>query len=744
MDFNEKLNELIFKYDIDRHCPNYKKYVKAIALAKNVYASLKTRGEDFLLLGIDKTDVIAFLASIGSKDNCQIRYYDQTADICPNTNVLLVSYYQKDKFIVNLLERNVNIISLYDFFEENGLKFTHNFYDIYNEQYWDDVYKKWAYEYGDIDINRVYFYHRRKFELEKNADIRKLYLEKMIFDCTYAKDFLMLKENIDEYALVFGDQAEKYNLFYQEIETLLEELKNALEARKAEDCILFWLDKLEYGMDEMMPFLKGINEKALVFDKAFTVTPYTSPTFITLLTGKMQIEDETYQISSIGEADSILVCELLKRGYYFKYYGNCLNNLADQSLLPSHFYRTNYYSFTQLYWDVLTDMAETTGEQKCFYIMHELNHTHFPYVSFGLKGTEYFIDYRDSWFNPKNKQQSLQIKTQQIESRKYTDLQLAFWSRMLPDIMYKIYMSDHGETPVGTFHTIMKVQQKDICPGVCNSLVTYADFIPLVLQLLDNHAIDENVIRREYALVQEVALYNKDKIKKFALDKEKWSEIIMRMGYQGVVTEEDMLICCEEGREYYQKHINDNKMVTDSRLSYLRGLISKKKVDYFHIDKFKYTRILIVAEQRRAERTKDIRGKKQKAIEDIFCQIQDTEVLALRGGGYHTLNLLMPLEEQYRNKVKYIIDGDRDCIGGKMGIEVITLDEMLQKGVTTVLISSYQYLQEWKEELESYGGIRIINLYKILEERGLPCEMEVCFEKFVDEDFDLSLIDEVL
>ena len=742
MNFSEKLNELIIKYDIDKVCPNFRKCVKAITLAKDVYASLKTRGEEFLLLGIDKTDVRAFLTAIGSEDNCQVKYYAQAADIQPNANVLLVSYYQKDEFIVNLLGRDVNIISLYDSFEANGLEFNHNFYDIYNEQYWDDVHKKWAYEYGGIDINRIYFYHRRKFELGKNADIKKLYLEKMIFDCAYVKDFLTLKENIDKYVLAFGELSEKYILFYQEIETMLGELKNALEARKTEDCILFWLDALQYGTDEKMPFLRELNEKTLVFDRAFTVTPYTSATFITLLTGKMQIEDETYQVSGpIGEENSILVRELLKRGYCFKYYGYWLDHLVDRSLLPNHFYRTDYYAFTQLYWDVLTDMAEATEEQKGFYILHESQHTHSPYVSFGLKGTGYLIDYQSSWFKPRKKQQLAQFKIQQMESEEYVDRQLSFWSRVLPDIMYKIYMSDHGRSPIGKFHTIMKVQQKEICPRVCNSLFTYADFTPLVLQLLDNHAIDEHVIRREYAPVQEVALYNKDLIKKYTVDKETWSESIMMMGYQGVVTEEDMLICCEEGREYYQKHINDHKMVTDSRLSYLRGLISKKKVDYFHIDKFRFTRILIAADRRRAERTKDIRMKKWEVIKNFFYQIQDTEVLALRGGGYHTLNLLMPLEERYRNKVKYIIDGDRDCIGGKMGIEVITLDEMLSKGVTTVLISTYQYLREWEQELQSYEGIQIINIYRILKEHGLPCEMEACFEKFIDEDFDLSLAD---
>ena len=182
-------------------------------------------------------------------------------------------------------------------------------------------------------------------------------------------------------------------------------------------------------------------------------------------------------------------------------------------------------------------------------------------------------------------------------------------------------------------------------------------------------------------------------------------------------------------------------MVTDSRLEFLRGLISKKKVDYFKESKFRYTRILIEAERRREERTRDLRIRKWKIIKELFQQISSCEVLALRGGGYHTLNLLMPLEEQYRKKVNYIIDGNRQCMAGKMGIEVISLDEIRQKGVTTVIISTWQYLQSWEQELQKYKEIRIINIYKILEEKGIVCDREVCFEAFDEDDFELGLAD---
>lgn len=743
MGFNEKLNSLIFKYGVDKCCPNYRKYVEASALAKTLYFSLKSQGKKYFLFGIDEVDFEAFRAAIGSEDDCQMKYYKEISNIEPGSNVLLISYYQKDEVAVKLLEQNVNLVSLYDFFEEKGLQLTHNFYDIYNEQYWDGNQKKWVYEYGNIDVNRVYFYHRRRYELEPEGERKKFYLQKMIFDCVYVKDFLTLKENIDKYSLAYGEQPDNYVLFYQEVETLLEELKTVLATRKSEDVIVFWLDALEYGMDETMPFLKGLDEKALVFNKAFTVTPYTSPTFLTLLTGKLQIEDETYRINTIGEKDSLLVSELQKRGYRFKYYGKAMNRYSEQSILSSHFYRSIDDPVTLICWDVMIDLIEAEREQNSFYILHELPGTHPPFLSFGLKGIEYKMGKQRGRVQAEEILQSEQSKKRILESRGYVDRQLEFWNNMLPDRMYKIYMSDHGITPLGKFHTIMKVQQKDIRPSVCNSLFSYADFIPMVLQLLDNHAIDENVICREYALIQEPGWYDKGLVSDVVSDKKYFSEHTDSFsGRQGVVTEVDMLMCLENGFEYYQKYNNDYKMVTDSRLNYLRGLVSKKKPDYFHADRFRYARILIVAEQKYAERTKNIRMRKWEVIENIFSQIQDDEILAIRGGGFHTLHLLMPLKESLRNKVKYIIDGDRECVAGKMGIEVITLDEMLTKGVSTVLVSSYYYLQEWEQELKTYAGIKIINIYRILEERGLPCEMEVCFERLIEEDFDLSSLDD--
>lgn len=736
MDFNKELNHLIFKYNIDKHNPDYRSYIKAVDLAKQIFSVMKKSGRRFYLAGMDEADIRAFFSSVNSGDNCQYKLGEEVFHIEEGASVLFVSYYRKDEIVVKLLEKNVHVTGLYDFFEENGLNFCHNFYDIYHEQYYDYKKNEWVFEYGDIDINRIYFYHRRRYELENEKIQKRIYLEKMIFDCVYIKDFLTLKGNIDKYETEFEDEAERFQLFYRDAMKLLQNLAEALEKREKEDCIVFWLDALEYGMDTDMPFLRGLDDKALVFENIYTVTPYTSPTFLTILTGKKQIDDETYKITKISEEDSNFLQELKKRNYLFQYYGNTLNYLCEHSLRSSHFYRSDRYPITQIYWDVLTDITEADDTKNRFCILHEVSHTHNPFVSFGITGRDAYLP-KEAFTKGHISQE--RFEKQQLQSRKYTDRQLEFWSGILPERMYKIYMSDHGISIMGRFHVILKIHQENVKPYSCGRLISYTDFASLILQVMDRNTVDEDTVGREYALIQEVARYNKALVYEIVSDREFYSvhpEIYL--GFQGVVTEKDIFIRLENGMEYYQKHVNDQEMVTDNRLDYLRRLTSRKQADYLHEKKFQYTKILVAAEKRRTERAENIQKKKREIIKNIFCQIQDTEVLALRGGGYHTLNLLMSLSEQYRKKVKYIIDCNRQCVAGKMGIEVISLDEVLQKGITTVLLSTWQYLQKWEQEMQDYENIRIINIYRILENKGIVCDREACFEKFEKEDFELE------
>lgn len=737
MDIEQKVNELICKYNIDKHMPGFRTYVRALELADKEYTRLLQTYDKVVIVGSAEIDLKWFQRTLGKnrseewlididrENDIQGRYKQE------NVAFLVISYYWKDEILVKLLDCNLIASALYDIFEVNGLYFDNNFYDIYARGYHNYRTKKKTINMEDFDINGIFFYHRRRYELEQNDSVKKYYLEKIIFDCIFAKDFISLKKYIDIYTSKYdgAETQSNYCLFYQEISALLHEIKAALKKRNKKDCIMVWLDALEFGEDSDMHFLKGLDEKSLCFNQIYTVTPYTGPTFKTLFAKSRTIEEDSYKIEKVGIENSNLISELKKRNYKFQYHGEL--NLTAPENTPSYFY--NIYSpFTQIYWNILRDILMENENISYFSVLHEVLHTHIPYISFGITGKDY--SYSEEWPGQQEEKEQMQRRRQVLESREYVDKQLEFWAELLPEQMYKIYMSDHGHTFFGRFHAIMKIQQEDIKPQLCNQVISYYNFDKLMIQVLDNHKIEESTLGNGYAIVQDVDYYNKALILEVIKQNNFFPDNLV--GYQGIVTDEDIFLLYNNGVEYYQKHRNDGNMVSDARLDYLRSKLSKKRIDIEKEDKFQYSRLIWHAIKKCEYRTKDETEKKLRILRQIFQSIPAEASLAVRGGGIHTVRLLMLLDENCRKKVRYIIDRDCECYGGKMGIKVVTLDEIEKYKIDYIVISSYDYREIWKNELKGKMDVQIIDLYEILETKGIVCTKEFYKNNYIKEDFE--------
>lgn len=732
MDINLLLNQLIFQYNIDKHMPKYRLYVKAKDIAKDVVKELSEKYNKIILVGSKNTDIKWFKSSI-----CR----DEVIEFCINTKekveipeeylndgncFINVSFYEREWVKDYFGEKQVLVYDLYDVFEKNGLFFLDNFYDVYQCEYYDYNTGRPSHDMFDFDINYIFFRHRGEYEKEKNNESKRKKLEVLIFDLVYAKDFLLLKEYIGIYKEQYDLQYSKeYIDFYHEVEKLLQDIKMKLQSRKQKDCIMLWLDALGYERAGTMKFFNDIQEESISFEKIFTVSPYTSATFKTLFAKSRIVEEEAYKITRVNKSNSKLIRDLEMRNYEFRYYG-CLEVAEELDLLHYH---VRFSTMTELYWDALGDIL--LSEQQCFCMLHELFHTHNPFVSMELQGEDYFFkNNSDIW-----QERDIKVRNrQEKDSKEYVDKQLKFWSELLPEHMYKIYMSDHGLEFMKNFHVFMKIQQKDIIPIQCKKVVSYYDFDKIILQVLDEHCVREDDLSKGCAIIQDVPVYNKDDISIF-LNRKDFSADGMS-GFQGIVTENDMFIRYNDGVEYYQKFVNDEEMVSDQRLEQLRNMISKKEINIEIEEKFQYSRIVWNAYRKCKERTKETEENKLKIIKNIFSNIPSDGVLAIRGGGMHTIRLLMLLEEELRRKVRYIVDADSGCFAGKMGIKVISQEEMKDYHIDFLLLSSYQYKDVWKEELSSFSDIKIIDMYDIFEENGIYCNREFYHLTYEKEDFE--------
>lgn len=734
MDIEKYINDLILKYKIDRHISGFKSFLFAKKLLLEFFEKLTKEYKTIYLIGCQKTSLSWFQRNICKNTAkeyivCEGNVSDLSLKKEASEFYMVVSYEYKDQIKAKLNELDVKCNCIYDIFESEHLYFLHDFYDIYGQIYHDFRTGQATRDFKDFDINEIFFWHRRNFELEKDWNIRRKYLEKIIFDCVYAKDFLLLKHYIDIYCQDYDD--ERYAKFYQEICVLLEDISILLKKRGQKDCLMIWLDALEYGEDENMPFLHGLDEQSIVFDNVYTVTPYTGATFKTLF-GKLRvIEEKSFNVAKIGKKNSAFFRELSNKGYSFKYYGEL--DLLESEHIPEYYYSI-YTSMTQMFWDILRDIVLQKKEEKGFFVLHEVLQTHIPYISLGLTGNTY--SNRESWAGQQEENDKILKNRQVIESRLYVDKQLEFWNRILPKSMYKIYMSDHGHTLLGRFHTIMKICQKGIKAKHYRNLLSYYDFDKVILHILEHNDLDCHLFSKDYVIVQDVDYYYKDYILDYIKEDDFTPDGLI--GYQGVITGKDMLISYQHGIEYYQKHENDEVCVTNERLNYLRSCLSKSKIDIYQEEKFKYSRIIWKAYQKCSKRTADIEKRKYHIIKQIFEQIPEYKIVAIRGGGIHTLRLLMILSSAQRERVSYIIDRNQNCFACKIGIKVLMPEDLKSINLDYIIVSSYSFGQQWKSELieqNRQNNISIIDLYEELAKKGIICNKDFYKKDFIREDF---------
>lgn len=727
MNIQDKYEKLILQYNISDVIPEYEKYICAKHIFNDFYCYLLLKGNNIIFVASNMTDILWFSRKykIPVKQFLMIEDDDvEKYKIQKDVVYIVVSYARQYEISSILIRKNVDPIRLYDVFDMKGLHFSGTFFDIYHTNMNDFKTKKMSYDFKDFDINKIFFFHRRIYESSTDQEVKLLYLRFMIFDCAYAYDFITLKKCLE--LLSNFDQVDKnrYIEFYTAIEDLLGNIKYMLDKRSHNDVIMFWLDALEYGEDRSVDFLKSLDKTAIVFENMYTVTPFTSTTFKTLLTGKTAVDGENYKIEKIGDYNSNLIQMLNKNGYQFKYYGNL--QIPENDICADNLYSI-YTPISVLIWDSIVNILET--DQPLFCMLHEVLHTHNPFISFDVIGEEYVYCEERPGLQTENEQ--LLAKNQVMPSRKYVDKQLSFWNNLVPKKMFKIYMSDHGHTTFGKFHSIFKVQQRDLYPMHVNNLLSYAEFSWLIDCIIKKDI--KQIIKKEnsFVMVQDIPFYNKMVILSAIEDIETF-ETTPFAGYQGIITKEDTYLKYNDGVEMYVKNVMDGIPFSQKRMIELRGHLSNQYVDVYKEPKFKYCKYIYNAIKNRDEK------RMQGIVNEIIFLFEGFEGkrVALRGGGIHTLRLLMILPDRIVKKISYILDQNTECLGGKLGIPVCSLNEICREEIDIIVISSYDFDKEWKEELSHYVDVQcIISLYDYLDQKGYECKKEFYRYSYKKEDF---------
>ena len=125
--------------------------------------------------------------------------------------------------------------------------------------------------------------------------------------------------------------------------------------------------------------------------------------------------------------------------------------------------------------------------------------------------------------------------------------------------------------------------------------------------------------------------------------------------------------------------------------------------------------------------------KKIEEINRLFDSFGD-EPVQLRMGGYHSERLDSILSSNNRKKIKYVIDINPRCMMYKFNVPVISKPR--EEGI--VVLSSHDYLAKLIKESEGYVGVRVVDVYRHLEEKGFKCRMPVYELEPLPEEYDVG------
>lgn len=709
MDINHELEQIIEKYDLDRHYPAYRASRQACAFMKNWLEVLSDTKGTFLFISMDDYALQLIRGWIvGEGSNISTLKITSPEDLAEyivklqNVDKIYIVSYTRTIEILHWLWRHDFVAeSVYDVLENHHIYTQMEYYRFFtplvesDELNHDDRYKEKSIDGAGETLYEYYYQKQRLMHAVSMKDNSRI-TEKLFFLAICMRNFLEAERILKTMHYNSG-----YEKCWNEIEELLDRIRKTLSLKNQKHIIVYWLDGLSYEYADKMEYLQERREHSLYFHNVYAVTPFTNPTVRTMFCGVRQVDDLGYKIDDIGLDNSLLLKDIIAQGYQFSVLSAVFGHHFDKRY-KSYNENTLLTPCSEVFWNLTDQMINE--ENPMVYLAHALVETHTPRLSVRRNNFE-----REFGTEP-------EVVDAQIQE---LNAQLRFYDAMLGNSHYRVYMSDHGPghfVPINRIHILFQIyhaawEKKDV-----HKLFCLLDFSKIIHQLLIGENIDDTIWNRQYVPVQDVDYYNvhtlKEVLKKSGLD-----VLPFRTAYKGVVTSDYAYFRFKTGDELLHKWsdglyvpvLGMNNDQKDSALfKELRVMAGEFPKELDSDPKFSYaanTYTVYVNVQKTVMEA-------AKLINEMLVGYEDGSI-ALLEGGCHSRQLYAILTEENRRKIGGIIDQDAQCLCRSLGYRVYQVEDVLPDNIKAVLLSTHDNLVELKTEAKKvYSNLAIIDIYE--------------------------------
>ncbi len=708
MDINQELEKLIEKYNLDRHYPAYRKSKQACEFLRKWIQELADDEKEFLFIGMDDR-ALKLINRWKIQDNINVLLIKNVDDLQNYINdlkikkIYIVSFTRTTEILHWLWRNNCDAESVYDVLENEHIYLQMEFYRFFtpikvtkelNLHKWmeDEITPD-----GASIVLLEYYYQKRKLEyIISEKDIKRIN-EKLFFLSICMRNFLEA-----ERILSVMKEPDNYKQFWNELSQLLLKVKKKLQLKNQKDLIVYWIDALPYMYAEKLTYLNEKSDHSIIFHNAYTVTPWTAATCMTMFCKMREIDDLGYRVNQINLSNSPILRDIEEQGYLFNLFSEDFIGIFDTKYSPNKNARWSN-TCSEVYWDLLDQILQS--EQKTVYLVHTGMETHEPVLS--VRKNRFDMKYNN------------EVQIDEL------DAQLRFYDKMLGNGFYRIFMSDHGSStmsPVNRTHILFQVYYSGWDKKETYKIFSLLDFDKIVHQILIGQEIEDSLWERKYAPIQSMDIYNRMLIQRFIKRKGLLTSYI---AYKGLATEEYTYVKFKVGKDVLIKrsdadkdleiasfgdsHNEDVELFKELRKE-VGGFPKELDID----SKFEYSKYLYLVYENVEKTVNEVAKLINKKLAEY-----PNDSIALRMGGNHTYQIYTLLNECVKKKICGIIDKDKNCKCSSLGVPIVGDVQELFGKAKTVILSSFLYLDELKEEAQKYYDfLEIIDIYEYMEKCG--------------------------
>lgn len=725
-DINEEINNIIFKYDIDKEYPMFRKTQEAKKILYAIIEKIVCSGKEVVFIVGSELERLFLQKMNGSCSRIKLILYNDLVFLDDKkkqwekiSKVYIIAFNRIEKYDVLLKKQGIMTEWLYDIFAQKGLFFDREFFkfghfnEVDDEICSDRTYTKLVWQNS---MHRELFYEKNSQKENALGNCFFLALLMRDFCCAEYHIELMRKKQIED---------ERFFNAWCEVKELLKDIKQRLCMRKQRDVVIYWLDALSYGEETEMTYLSGKIEKSTCFTNAFTVTPNTFPTLKSMFCELKQVDDRGYKVTEITDENSKLLRNIRKQGYVYKIIGGHMPGFDLKYYSKSYFETYTDITCSLELWNV---WAELLAEEKPMLLLVHMLEAHAPCLN--TKITKELLKGENT-------------SRRREDAKKEMDQQLEFYDCFLPESAVRIYLSDHGyftDELMERVHVLLNIFDIQKKEKKINSMFSFLDFNKLLIDVLKNVSIEGEKYEREFIEIQDVDFYNREILGNMIRNR---GEVGWRQfGYKGIITNEDIYVRFSNGMEWTSKR---EKMEApdllflppiqdEERLSKFRIMLRPYPLEFFEDEKFTYSMYMhkLFEKQKKflIENLSNVIGR----LMDEFLKKFADDSVGIRLGGRHSKILYMQLSMEAKKKIKCFIDRSTQCECASLGVPILTLEESFSAGVEGIVLSSFINLQMLRKEAENYKDkVQVIDFYQLLESKGIICERDFYLALMPDE-----------